>query len=106
MNDPVNVQTIITIVGFCITITTFFISRAKEIEDKTEANTKVNMKLDKQCGDIDDIKDGIKESNALINEMIKTQTGHDKDIKNLFHQMEKLDRRVGSLERSTVDDGR
>lgn len=93
-----SLQTVITIVGFCITIASFFISRAKDIEEKTEANVKVNYKLDQQCGDISDIKDGIRESNALLNEVIKTQTGHDKDIKNLFHQVEKLDKRVEAIE--------
>lgn len=106
MSDPISLQTIITIVGFCITIASFFISRAKDIEEKTEANVKVNYKLDQQCNDITSIKDGIKESNTLINEMIKTQTGHDKDIKNIFHQLEKMDSRVSALERNTLDDGR
>ena len=94
----INLQTAITLVGFCVTIASFFISRAKDIEEKTEANVKVNYKLDQQCGDIADIKDGIRESNALLNEVVKTQTGHDKDIKNIFHQLEKLDKRVEAIE--------
>lgn len=106
MSSGFSLQTVITIIGFCVTIASFFISRAKDIEEKTEANVKVNYKLDQQCGDIADIKDGIRESNTLLNEVVKTQTGHDKDIKNIQKDMEKLDKRISNLERTTLDDGR
>ena len=102
----INLQTAITLVGFCVTIASFFISRAKDIEEKTEANVKVNYKLDQQCGDIADIKDGIRESNTLLNEVVKTQTGHDKDIKNIMREIEKMDKRIANLEKVSLDDGR
>lgn len=102
----ISTQTIITVVGFSITIASFFISRAKDIEEKTKENVKVNFKLDQQCQSVSDIKDGIRETKALLDKVYETQIGHDKDIKNIFHQIDKLDSRVSALERSVVDDGR
>ena len=102
----INMQTLVTIVGFAITIASFFISRAKDIEEKTKENVKVNFKLDQQCQSVSDIKDGIRETKALLDKVYETQIGHDKDIKNIFHQIDKLDKRITSLERSSVDDGR
>lgn len=102
----INMQTLVTIVGFAITIASFFISRAKDIEEKTKENVKVNFKLDQQCQSVSDIKDGIRETKALLDKVYETQIGHDKDIKNIFHQIEKLDTRVSALERNSIDDGR
>lgn len=102
----ISTQTLITIVGFGITIASFFISRAKDIEEKAKENVKINFKLDEQCRSVSEIKDGVRESNITLNRIAETQIGHDKDIKNLFHQVEKLDKRITSLERSSVDDGR
>lgn len=102
----INLQTGITVIGFAITIASFFISRAKDIEEKAKENVKINFKLDEQCRSVSEIKDGVRESNTTLKRITETQIGHDKDIKNLFHQLEKIDKRVSSLERSAVDDGR
>lgn len=102
----ISTQTLITVIGFGITIASFFISRVKDIESKASENVKINYKLDEQCTKVNEIKDGVRESNNLLNKVYETQIGHDRDIKNIFHQIDKLESRVRVLERSTVDDGR
>lgn len=104
MNDQVSLQTIITIIGFAITICSFCISRRKDIESKVESNTKLNYKLDQQCTDIIQIKDGIRDTNQTLATIVKTQTMHDKDIQHLTDAVRRLEERIDNLEKQMRED--
>lgn len=102
LNSGVEMQSIITVVLFIITIFQFFggakRTSKEEIEKETERNAKINWKLDQLCKSIDDVKIESKNTGKLLEvinmkifSLEKDNSMHAKEIDNLKERVTKIE---------------
>lgn len=95
--EQITINTWISLGGFILTIFTVLISRQKDIEQKADQNAKINYKLDRQCQDMDSVKDSLRDYNSLLQEMQRKQVGHDAEIRHIQQEIDDIKNDIHSL---------
>ena len=95
--EQITINTWISLGGFILTIFTVLISRQKDIEQKADQNAKINYKLNRQCQDMDSVKDSLRDYNSLLQEMQRKQVGHDAEIRHIQQEIDDIKNDIHSL---------
>lgn len=127
MNNPITLQTIITVVGFLITILTFrnnqrtytlnsqkmfdeeVKDRQKRIEEEVRERTKMYTKIDGTCNQIGEILRAVDKMTDRVDAMAKKQVAHDEQIHTIYKELARQDdkledhsKRLRELEKTEV----
>lgn len=89
---------IIMIVGFIITIATFYLGRKNDTQKEVAERTKMYTKIDSTCNSISEILRSIDKMTNKFDELSKRQVSHDEQIRSLYKNYEALEKRVSKLE--------
>lgn len=112
MNNPITLQTIITVVGFLITILTFrnnqktYIlnsqrrldeevkERQQRIEEEVRERTKMYTKINGTCNQIGEILRAIDKMTDRVDAMAKKQVAHDEQIHTIYKELARQDDKI------------
>lgn len=112
MNNPITLQTIITVVGFLITILTFrnnqrtytlnsqkmfneeIKDRQKRIEEEVRERTKMYTKIDGTCHQIGEILRAVDKMTDRVDAMAKKQVAHDEQIHTIYKELARQDDKI------------
>lgn len=98
MNNAVSMQTLITVIGFAITIYTFTNNRKKDIEQDTASKTKMYTKIDATCNQINEILRSVDRMTDKFDDVSHRQSRHDEQIKSMSKQIDAHEERINKLE--------
>lgn len=84
---------IITIIGFALTIATFYLNRKSDTEKEVEERTKMYGKIDKSCTDINEVSKDVRVIMEKYNDVTRDILEHRMRLEQLekkFEHMEKI----------------
>lgn len=90
----IDVNTVVLIGGFAITIMTYAFNRKADVESHTKESTKLSTKLDIQCNDTQEIKSMIKEVTHDIKVMRENQINHDARIEDHEKRITRIENQI------------
>ena len=94
----IDVNTIVLVGGFCITILTFLNTQRRNQAQEVAERTKMYTKIDASCAQTNEILRSVDKMTDRFDEVASRQTRHDEQIRTLYKQDAKLDERVSKLE--------
>ena len=84
---------IITIIGFALTIATFYLNRKSDTEKEVEERTKMYGKIDKSCTDINEVSKDVRVIMEKYNDVTR-------DILEHKMRLEQLEKKVEHMEKA------
>lgn len=98
MDNAITLQTIVTIIGFTITILTFITSRRKDVEAEASERTKMYAKIDTTYKQINDILRRIENISGKFDASSVTVSRHDEQLHHIIKILELYEQRLQKLE--------
>lgn len=94
----IDVNTVIVIVGFVITLWNTNRTKTKDLEAEVSERTKMYTKIDQNCTRSEAILRSVDRMTDKFDEMSKRQVSHDEQIRTVFKTLDNHEGRLKDLE--------
>ena len=93
-----DMNTIIVVVGFIITLWNTNRTKTKDIVDEVSERTKMYTKIDQNCTKAEEILRSVDRMTDKFDDVVKRQVSHDEQIRTAFKTLENHEERIKELE--------
>lgn len=94
----IDINLLVMIVGFGISIFTFYNTQKTNVKEETQERTKMYTKIDSTCSQINEILRSVDKMSDKFDGVSATQLRHDEHINGIDKTLEKHEERLKKLE--------